>query len=96
MVDLVVHILIIFNGFEIVDIEAGDFFTMSYAADVSIALLDLLADVYPVGPHLIQFLEIRMVLVEDAPEFEVYQGCPLELMKNGLFLSLHSQLAHQV
>lgn len=77
LVDLVVHVLIVFYGFEVVDVEAGYLFAMGNTADVAVALIHLLADVNPIGPYFIQFLEIRVILVEDAPELEVYQGCPL-------------------
>ena len=71
LVDLVVHVLIIFNCLQIVHIQACYLLAQHYLADVSIALSNLSAYCYSLGPNLIKLLEVGMVFIEDAPELKI-------------------------
>lgn len=68
LVDLIIHILIILDGLQIVDVETSGLFTVGNSADVTVTLLDFLSDVDAIGTYFIEFLEIWVVFIEDAPE----------------------------
>jgi hypothetical protein len=96
LVDLVVHVLVVLDGLQVVDVETGGLLAVGDAADVAVALLHLLPDIDAVGAHFVQLLEVGVVFVQDAPELQVYQRCSLEFPQDGLFLPLDAQLADEV
>lgn len=90
LVDLIIHVLIIFNGLEIVDIETCDLLTVGNATDILVTLLHLLSDLNATSSNLVQLLEIRVIFVEDAPKLQVNQGSLFKLLKDQVFFPFHS------
>jgi hypothetical protein len=54
-----------------VDVETGDLLTVRDVADVPVALLHLLPNFDAIGANLVEFLKIRMILVENTPKLKV-------------------------
>ncbi len=71
VVKFVIHFLVVLDGGHEVHVEVGDLLAVGELANVLVTLTDLLADFYSRAADLVQFLEIRVILVQHRPKLQV-------------------------
>lgn len=96
LVDLVVHVFIVLYGLEIVHVETCDLLAVGDTADVLVTLLHLFPDLYASCSHFIQLLEIRVILVQNTPKFQINQGSFLKFLENQVLLTFDSELTDEI
>jgi hypothetical protein len=95
-VDLVEHVLVVLYALQVVGVAGGHPLGMRYPANSPVVFPDLLSDPDARERHLVELLEIGVVVVEQRPEFEVDERRTFESLHEQLLLALDQRLADQV
>ena len=84
------------DAFEVVGVLCGYFLAVCVGGDSLELCVDVVGDSDAFGGDFVEFLEVRVVVVEEAPELEVEEGCFLKLFADLIVLFFKGHFGDQI